>query len=58
MNNIYSECLDGNSANSENPNLLIGNGICDDETNNMGCMYDGFDCCVSDDVNTENCHGM
>ena len=49
-------CLDENNAEFENPNVLIGNGICNAETNNIGCMFDGFDCCLSD-VNTENCHG-
>ena len=23
----------------------IGDGYCDDETNNAGCMFDGGDCC-------------
>ena len=26
-------------------NPLIGNGFCNDETNNMECDYDGGDCC-------------
>ena len=27
-----------------NPNM-VGNGICNDETNNLECNYDGGDCC-------------
>ena len=26
---------------------LIGNGFCNDETNNANCNYDGGDCCVN-----------
>ena len=26
---------------------LIGDGFCDDETNNQGCNFDGGDCCGS-----------
>ena len=26
---------------------LIGNGFCNDETNNAECNYDGGDCCVN-----------
>ena len=32
---------------------LIGNGVCNDETNNPGCFYDGGDCCVN--TNTDHC---
>ena len=32
----------------------IGDGNCDDETNNEGCSYDGGDCCGSN-VNTQDC---
>ena len=32
----------------------VGNGYCDDETNNQDCNYDGGDCCGSI-VNTEYC---
>ena len=28
-----------------NINVLIGNGICNDEANNADCYYDGGDCC-------------
>ena len=27
--------------------LLVGNGFCNDETNNANCNYDGGDCCGS-----------
>ena len=33
---------------------LIGDGICQDETNNAECNYDGFDCCGTN-VNTDHC---
>ena len=33
----------------------IGDGYCDDATNNAECGYDGGDCC-GDDVNTEYCN--
>ena len=33
---------------------LIGDGYCDDDTNNMICNYDGGDCCFSV-VNTAYC---
>ena len=32
----------------------VGDGYCDDVTNNMECNYDGGDCCV-DNVNTQYC---
>ena len=32
---------------------LIGDGFCNDETNNADCNYDGGDCCVN--VNTDHC---
>ena len=33
---------------------LIGNGFCNDETNNPDCNYDGGDCCVVN-TNTDSC---
>ena len=33
---------------------LIGNGYCNDETNNADCLYDGGDCCGSS-VITDHC---
>ena len=33
----------------------MGNGICDDETNNVECMFDDFDCCgYYYDVNSDH----
>ena len=32
---------------------MVGDGFCDDETNNNECNYDGGDCCLN--VNTEHC---
>ena len=32
----------------------IGDGFCDDETNNVGCNFDGGDCCGII-VNTQYC---
>ena len=33
---------------------MIGNGYCNDETNNEGCYYDGGDCCLSSPI-TDHC---
>ena len=33
---------------------LVGNGFCDDETNNPDCNYDGGDCCAMN-ANTNSC---
>ena len=33
---------------------LIGNGFCNDETNNAECNYDGGDCCGAC-INTDHC---
>ena len=32
----------------------IGDGYCDDVTNNVGCLFDGGDCCGTN-VNTQYC---
>ena len=32
---------------------MVGDGICNDESNNPECNYDGGDCCVN--VNTDSC---
>ena len=32
---------------------MVGDAICHDETNHLGCNYDGGDCCVN--VNTDSC---
>ena len=34
--------------------ILIANGMCNDETNNDECNFDGGDCC-GDCINTEHC---
>jgi hypothetical protein len=31
---------------------LVGNGFCNDETNNEDCNYDGGDCCVNTNINS------
>ena len=33
---------------------MVGNGFCNDETNNVDCNYDGGDCCVVN-ANTNSC---
>ena len=33
---------------------MIGDGKCNDETNNADCNYDGGDCCLSD-IKTSKC---
>ena len=33
---------------------LVGNGFCNDETNNEDCNYDGGDCCAMN-ANTDSC---
>ena len=32
---------------------LIGNGKCNDETNNLSCDFDGGDCCIECTVKTD-----
>ena len=32
---------------------MVGDGICHDEINHLGCNYDDGDCCVN--VNTDSC---
>ena len=39
---------------SSNPSW-IGDGYCDDETNNAGCNFDGGDCC-GENINTQYCN--
>ena len=46
-------CL-GNVTNYETINALVGNSICNDETNNLKCNYDHGDCCLSN-VNMDTC---
>ena len=33
---------------------LLGDGLCDDESNNAECNFDGGDCC-GDCINTDHC---
>lgn len=40
--------------NCATPLDLIGNGICNDESNNADCFYDGGDCCGVC-TNTDSC---
>ena len=40
---------------TEVTNALVGNGFCNDETNNIYCNYDGGDCCGTC-VNTKHCN--
>ena len=47
-------CLDNITLHNEVPNALIGNGFCNDETNNADCQYDAGDCC-GPCPNTELC---
>merc|ERR1711971_345151 len=44
----------GNIIGNGVPNPLLGDGYCNDETNNVHCYYDGLDCCRSSS-NTEVC---
>ena len=34
---------------------MVGNGFCNDETNNPDCNYDGGDCCTMN-ANTNSCY--
>ena len=38
------------------PNPLLGDGVCNNNTNTIHCNYDGLDCCQST-MNTDFCHG-
>ena len=33
----------------------MGNGYCNDETNSLECGYDGGDCCLGSDLETQFC---
>ena len=33
----------------------MGNGYCNDETNNLECNYDGGDCCLGSGLDTQYC---
>ena len=43
-----------NSSGSMTSNPLVGNGICNDETNNPECLFDGQECCGIAAI-TSNC---
>ena len=49
----YVICYETTGCGSNHPNW-IGDGYCDDETNNEECSYDGNDCC-GPNVNTNWC---
>ena len=53
MTSTMTHSCISNFTGSTVPNALIGNGFCDDETNNGDCNYDGGDCCV--DLNKDHC---
>ena len=46
-------CL-GNVIGNGVPNVLVGNGYCNDDTNTQQCNFDGGDCCLLN-VNTDYC---
>ena len=58
-------CLGGVSGNGLISNVLVGNQVCNDETNNSECNFDGGDCCsnlemvangfCNDETNTASC---
>ena len=51
--NLYDNSLDSTGCESNIPHY-IGNGYCDDQNNNQGCLFDQGDCCLSP-VNTDYC---
>ena len=42
-------------TNGEITNPLVGNSLCNDETNNPNCNYDGGDCCGYN-INSQHCN--
>ena len=46
--------LEYNDLNCDAPIELIRNGVCNDEANNEGCLYDGGDCCLLN-TNSDQC---
>ena len=55
MRQIFEACSEYINFTDCSANVtLIGDGICNDETNNDGCSYDGGDCCGSCVV-TDHC---
>ena len=52
-------CLGNSTTNIKNQNVLLGDGYCNDETNNALCSFDGLDCCRCPDSEyiCSKCHG-
>ena len=54
-NSGLCQCIIGDTNHGECPNPgWIGDGYCDDITNNQYCNYDGGDCCGAT-INTQYC---
>ena len=54
-NSGLCQCIIGDTNHGECPNPgWIGDGYCDDITNNQYCNYDGGDCCGAA-INTQYC---
>ena len=53
LNKIYF--LVGKNSCDEDVSWFVGDGFCDDETNNEDCNFDGGDCCL-DFVGKQNYH--
>ena len=49
----YTEIVPSTPSECTQP-TWIGDGFCDDKTNNLDCNYDGGDCCL-DSINTVYC---
>ena len=55
VDTIYCiECICFENLNCSAPLDLIGNGVCNDETNSAECQFDGGECCATC-INTEYC---
>ena len=48
------QCHSGEYIDNGISNPIVGDGYCNDITNNAGCNFDGGDCCGSC-INTEQC---
>ena len=54
-NSGLCQCIIGDTNHGECPSpAWIGDGYCDDVTNNQYCNYDGGDCCGAA-INTQYC---
>ena len=55
-------CFEKNPIENNVNNAFLGDGICQDDTNNVGCHYDNFDCCGNNFSKSYcdecQCHGM